>query len=145
LLDWIYRNEGLLEWLFLTSIISFFVVLILVPVILARLPTDYFLLPKKQYDIRLKSMSVSWLLLFLARNLIGAVFIIIGILMLVLPGQGILTIVVGLAMTEFPGKYQTERWIISRPIVLALVNWVRLKIKKPIFEINTDSDSGNPD
>lgn len=145
MLDWFYRNEILIEWLLLVSIASFVLTLITVPLILAILPKDYFLLPEKPRDIWPKSISLLQLLLLISRNLIGGVLVFIGILMLVLPGQGILTIVIGLVLTKFPGKYRAERWIISQPKVLTVVNWARAKVNKPEFEISIDLDTDKLD
>jgi hypothetical protein len=61
----------------------------------------------------------------LAKNLLGYILIAAGILMLVLPGQGMLTIVAGIMLLNFPGKYKLERWIVSRHQVLQSINWVR--------------------
>ena len=55
--------------------------------------------------------------------------------MLVLPGQGLLTIVVGLVLLDFPGKFRLERWLVSRPRVLALLNRFRVALNKPPFEL----------
>ena len=43
-------------------------------------------------------------LLLIAKNLLGFVLIVAGIAMLVLPGQGLLTIVVGVVLMNFPGR-----------------------------------------
>jgi len=53
-----------------------------------------------------------------------------GIVMLVLPGQGILTIVIGLMLSNFPGKYRLERWLVMRPRVLRTINWLRQRSKR---------------
>jgi hypothetical protein len=61
--------------------------------------------------------------------------------MLVLPGQGLLTIIIGLVLMEFPGKYHAERWVINRPAVLAAINWIRLKAGKPKLATQLDVES----
>jgi len=48
-----------------------------------------------------------------------------GIIMLVLPGQGIFTILIGIMLLNFPGKYRLERWIVARRPVLRSINWLR--------------------
>jgi hypothetical protein len=55
------------------------------------------------------------------------ILIATGILLLVLPGQGILTLLVGLVLLDFPGKYQAERWIVERKYILQSINWIRVK------------------
>ena len=63
--------------------------------------------------------------LLIGKNVFGLVFVLMGLAMLVLPGQGILTIVIGLVLIDFPGKYKLERWIVSRRAVLNSINWLR--------------------
>ena len=63
--------------------------------------------------------------LLIGKNIFGVVFVLMGLAMLLLPGQGILTIVIGLVLIDFPGKYNLERWIVSRRAVLNSINWLR--------------------
>ncbi len=51
--------------------------------------------------------------------------------MLMTPGQGLLTILVGLVLTDFPGKHKIEQKLIAMPKVLSSLNWIRAKAKKP--------------
>ena len=74
--------------------------------------------------------ALFWLVL-LAKNLLGVVFVLMGIAMLVLPGQGLLSIFVGVMLLNFPGKYRFERWLIKKPSVLRSINWLRRKSRRP--------------
>jgi len=65
------------------------------------------------------------MVLLIGKNLLGCVIIVAGIVMLVLPGQGILTILAGIMLLDFPGKYRLLRWIVARPQVLRTLNWLR--------------------
>ncbi len=47
--------------------------------------------------------------------------------MLVTPGQGIVTLLIGLLLMNFPGKYRVERWLVLQPGVLRGLNWLRQK------------------
>jgi hypothetical protein len=60
-----------------------------------------------------------------ARNLLGVVLVLLGVLMLVLPGQGILTLLVGVLLVDFPGKHKLVQRLLSRPKVLGIVNKLR--------------------
>jgi hypothetical protein len=51
--------------------------------------------------------------------------------MFVLPGQGILTMLIGISLTDFPGKFHVERWFIEKPAVFKALNWIRRRAKKP--------------
>ena len=48
-----------------------------------------------------------------------------GIAMLVLPGQGILTMLLGFILVDLPGKYRFERWLVTRPLALRSINLLR--------------------
>ena len=54
-----------------------------------------------------------------------------GIVMLIGPGQGILTILIGLILMDIPGKRPLEAKLIKRPVILAAVNNFRAKYHKP--------------
>jgi hypothetical protein len=129
--DWFYNNEMLVWWLLAISIVSVLGTLIAIPLILVRLPADYFLFPARHRVPWISRNRYLRIPIFLAKNLLGAILVLAGLLMLALPGQGILTIIIGLAFMEFPGKYRAERWVINRPSVLAGINWIRVKAGKP--------------
>ena len=69
------------------------------------------------------------------KNIIGYALILGGLLMLVLPGQGLFTIFIGLILSNYPGKYKLERKLISIPSILKMVNWLRRKSNKPPLDI----------
>jgi Putative transmembrane protein (PGPGW) len=69
------------------------------------------------------------------KNLLGLVLILVGIAMLVLPGQGILSILLGLMLLDFRGKQQLQRWILGRRKVIDTLNWLRHKFRRPPFQM----------
>ena len=71
---------------------------------------------------------------WIAKNIVGVVFIVAGIVMLVLPGQGILTIVLGLALINFPGKRKVIRRIFTQRRIFKAINGLRRKANKPPLE-----------
>ena len=64
-------------------------------------------------------------MLMIAKNVLGYIFVVTGLILLVLPGQGIFTVLVGVMLLNFPGKHQLARWIIARQPVLRSINWLR--------------------
>jgi len=88
-----------------------------------RMPHDYFIDDHKPPVDRSALGWTIWLL----RNVTAIVLIIAGIAMLVLPGQGVLTIMAGIACRTFPGKFRLQRQLVSRPGVLKALNWIRHK------------------
>jgi hypothetical protein len=67
----------------------------------------------------------------LLKNIMGVLFVLAGIAMLILPGQGLLTILIGLMFLDFPGKYTLERKIVRQKKVHKSINWMRTKAKRP--------------
>ena len=81
------------------------------------------------------------------RNALGAVLLAAGIAMLVLPGQGLLTILLGLMLVDFPGKRRAERALVARPNVFEALNWLRAKAgRPPLLPVGNaaESASGGP-
>jgi hypothetical protein len=74
--------------------------------------------------------------LLMGKNLLGYLLIAAGIAMLVLPGQGVLTILLGFILVDLPGKYRFERWLVTRPLVLRSINRLRRRAGRDplIFE-----------
>lgn len=119
-----------LEWLTtlaLTSLATFVVSLILIPWVITRLPTDYFVDESRHISNTQNQHPLVYLSLRIFKNLLGGVLLIAGILILVLPGQGILTILIGLGLVDFPGKFNLLRKIAQKPSVYKTMNWVRQK------------------
>jgi hypothetical protein len=65
------------------------------------------------------------------RNALGALLLVLGVAMLVLPGQGLLTMVAALAVMDFRSKHRAERWLMLRPRVFAAINHFRLRSGRP--------------
>lgn len=128
--------ESLLEFKFIFvalawgSLVLFIVSLAVIPWLVTKIPADYFHEERRRRDAR-RERSLPLQLLLGFKNLCGCMLILLGLVMLVLPGQGILTIVIGLFLMNFPGKYRLERSLVSRPKVLDSLNWIRAKAQKP--------------
>jgi hypothetical protein len=69
-----------------------------------------------------------------AKNLLGILLALAGLVMLVVPGQGLLTLVAGLMLVDFPGKYRLERWLATRPPVWRSINWLRRRAGREPLE-----------
>ena len=119
---WIQSHRVLLGWLGGISLLTFLGTLIVVPWLVVRIPSDYFIHERRQ---RQQRHPVAQIMIVIAKNAMGYVFLITGVLMLVLPGQGLLTMFVGVTLLDFPGKYQVEQRIVSYGPVLRSINWLR--------------------
>jgi hypothetical protein len=131
-------SPAVLIGLTIFSVVTFVLSLIGVPYFLSRLPADYFSrheraalgLPEPPRP-RLRALLRG------LRNLLGFVLILLGIVMLVLPGQAVLTILIGVFMVDFPGKRRFERWVLARPSVMRTLNALRRRAGKPPMEPRT--------
>jgi hypothetical protein len=67
------------------------------------------------------------------KNLAGAVLVLLGLIMALpgVPGQGILTMIIGLTLVDFPGKVELERRLVSKPLVRRQLNALRARFKRP--------------
>ena len=115
------------------SIVTIIVSLASVSILLISLPSDYFSRKKRVSRIR---NPILRLLLRLLKNVCGIVFLIGGFIMLFTPGQGILSLLVGVILCDFPGKRKVERKIIERPLVLSTINRIRARYNRPLIVLD---------
>jgi hypothetical protein len=101
------------------------------PFLLVRIPPDYFLSSAASvFGDRRRFLER------IVKNFLGATLLVLGVVMLVLPGQGLLTIFVALVLLDFPRKRRLELWLIRRPRVLASVNSLRLRFGRLPLKID---------
>ncbi|MCA1573007.1 MAG: hypothetical protein LC770_00390, partial [Acidobacteria bacterium] len=74
---------------------------------------------------------IRWLAI-IGKNLLGVVLVVAGILLSLpgVPGQGILTILLGVMLLDFPGRPRLEHWLVSRPRILRTINKLRHRFSK---------------
>jgi len=135
LVAWIREYQILFQTLGLASLALFVVSLVVFPLVVANLPGDYFVRDKRDPAHQKRRHPVVWVLLSVVKNIFGFVLILAGIAMLVLPGQGILTILMGVALANFPGKFTLERRLVRRPAVGRALNRIRRFAGKDPLEL----------
>jgi len=128
--------EHYLWWITGASLLSAIATLLAMPWVVTRLPEDYFDHPGRESWRQTSGEPLAALLLGLLKNTVGSVLLALGVLMLFTPGQGLLTILAGLLLMNFPGKYRLERWLVQRPGVLRSLNWLRTRRGKPPFRLS---------
>ncbi len=111
------------------SVLLFFLALFGLPLIIIAMPANYFVRPKNRRLDRYGHPVITVILL-VAKNLLGVVFIIIGFVLLFMPGQGLLAIFAGIMLLNFPGKRRLELAIICRPSIRRAIGWIRSRAKK---------------
>jgi hypothetical protein len=111
----------------LLSVLTFVGSLIAVPWLTARLDRDFFVRHRQRVQERRRHHPLLATLFFVTRNLAGLALLAAGIAMLILPGQGLLTMLLGLSLMDFPGKHALLERAIAYPKLQHALNWLRRK------------------
>lgn len=147
IMEWGRNHKTILWWLLVLSIVTFVGSLILVPWLVVRLPADYFSDAKRHKTPWSDQHPVVRWMMLIVKNAAGYIFILAGIAMLALPGQGVMTIVIGIVLLDFPGKFRAERWLITRRFVLRPINWLRRRAGRGPLDLtgrgNDESTKGS--
>ena len=121
----------------LLFLVTFAISLAIVSFIMVRIPTNYF---HKDYSPEFLSGRHPAIRLvgILAKNVLGILLVALGIVMSIpgVPGQGILTILLGIMLLDFPGRRSLEYKLVSRPSVFKTVNKLRHKFGKPTLVLD---------
>jgi hypothetical protein len=114
----------------MVSGIGFIGSLIAIPLILVRLPSDYFDTRTPRHWMK-DHHPLLRLLGLIVKNVVGVIFLLAGFAMLFLPGQGLLTMLIGVSLVDFPRKRELEAKMVSQPTLLGVINGMRQKFRKP--------------
>lgn len=117
---------------FLLFIISLGVSLLAIGIVMVRIPENYFSSHYERDFLPGSPWLVRWGAV-IAKNVLGVLLIILGIILSLpgIPGQGILTILLGLIMLDIPGKRPLETTIVKRKAVLSSINKLRARYHRP--------------
>lgn len=141
MLEFLIGSPETWQWVAIVSSLVFLISLLTIPILLALIPEDYFL----EYDDYLshwkKSRPILRFLVLFLRNLLGFLLILVGLVMLIAPGQGVLTILLGVACSTFPGKRTLELRLLRQKKVSESINWIRWKFDKPPLKLPAESSS----
>jgi len=134
--NWISNHHLLLGLIGFGSLIVFVGSLVFLPWLVAQIPADYFCHNRREPAQWKQLHPLIRYVILVLKNLVGLTLLLSGFAMLMLPGQGLLGILLGLILMDYPGKFQLERKIVSRPKLLRFINWLRRKQNKPplLFE-----------
>ena len=137
IISWSSMNSDLL---FLLGSLSIFILIIsvfMMVLIISFLPEDYFKSENRNLisSVQNSRYPLLKLLVLITKNFFGVLLLLSGILMLVLPGQGILTIITGLVFMDYPGKYKFERKLLRQKGVIYSINWIRSRLSKPPLKV----------
>lgn len=105
--------------------------------VLVRLPADYF---GRTDRISLFPERPPWFrrVARIGKNVLGAALVALGVVLSIpgVPGQGLLTILVGLMLLDLPGKRRFERRIVSIRAVRHALDKLRGRLGRPPFELD---------
>ena len=137
IISWSSMNSDLL---FLLGSLSIFILIIsvfMMVLIISFLPEDYFKSENRNLisSVQNSRYPLLKLLVLITKNFFGILLLLSGVLMLVLPGQGILTIITGLVFIDYPGKYKFERNLLRQKGVINSINWIRSRLSKPSLKV----------
>ncbi len=129
--DLIAQYEDILVLFSIISAVIFIITLLLTPYLLGLIHSDYF---TKANPHKLEIEHIGHVIVVIIRSAIGLVLFVAGVIMLVTPGQGVVSILLGLFLMEFPGKRRLELRLINHNPTFKTLNWLRAKAKKPPFK-----------
>jgi hypothetical protein len=117
---------------FLLSAVTFVGSIAVVTFVLIKLPANYFH-PSHEREFLAERHTALRVVAVVLKNIFGLILVALGVVMSLpgVPGQGILTILLGVMLLDFPGKRDLETRIVSRPRVLHAVNRLRARFDKP--------------
>ncbi len=121
----------------LIFLITFGASLAIVSIVLVKLPATYFRKSHKRKFLADRPPIIRGLAI-VGKNLLGVVLVIVGILLSLpgVPGQGMLTVLLGVMLLDFPARPRLERWIVSRPRIHKTINKLRHRFSKPALVLD---------
>ncbi len=122
-----------IELLAILSFCTFFGGIIVIPLLVNRMPVHYFTRHWQDKEKKHQQHPLKAVVVYTLRNAAGIVLAAAGIAMLLLPGQGIITIIIGLCLMDFPLKTKLILLLVGNDRVQKGLNWIRRKGKKEPF------------
>ncbi len=126
-------------WIVLFSAVMLGLAMVVVPIVVSRLPSDYFIRTGRS-GWKARGRRFGWIRwpVLVVKNLLGLGFLFFGALMLVLPGQGLLTILIAAMLLDYPGKRRLQQWVVTRKGVSSSIDWMRRKAGRPPLKFDEE-------
>jgi len=132
-MDWLADNQRL-AWLITgVAIGASLVAAVMLPIILAKLPEEYFLQPHRPLRTLAPRRPLLRLMLLTGKNLLGLLLIALGFIMLVTPGPGIIAMLLGVTLLDFPGKRRLQMRVARNRVVHRILDAIRDRAGRPRF------------
>ena len=118
-------------------LVSFFANLGIVTWILVKLPADHF---SKSRKTKFWAGPRPWIhaAKVVGKNIGGVLLVALGIVLSLpgVPGQGLLTVLLGIMLLDFPGRHHLEQKLLSKPSIVNSINKLRGRFGKKALELN---------
>lgn len=136
LTGWVSANAG---WIVTISVLYFVVSLLLIRYLIITIPSDYFLDRPAPRDERRHPFLR--LCIRVGKNFTGIIIILVGLIMSLpgVAGQGFLTVLLGLSLTDFPGKRKLELRLVRLPLIQKAINAIREKAGRMPLSVPPDA------
>lgn len=138
MISWLGQYQEIFAWLALISLLTFVISLLSLPWLVARIPDDYFLYNKRRPAELKNNHPVIRIVLLIGKNTLGVILLVGGIIMLFIPGQGLLTIAMGMLLMDYPGKFRLEQRLAQNETILHGLNWLRARGHAPPLKIDRE-------
>jgi hypothetical protein len=112
-------------------LLTFTLSLAIFGVLIVALPVRYFVEERSRL-LADKPPLIRWLGI-IGKNLLGLVLIVVGVVLSLpgIPGQGLLTVAVGVMLLDIPGKHRLVRAVVRRKGVIKSLNRLRAWFGRP--------------
>ena len=132
-----YMSGRSFIWLVVFSVITFVTSIAVTIFVLIKLPDTYFKASHGREFWVERHPVLRWGGL-VVKNLLGVFLVLLGVLMSLpgVPGQGVLTILLGVMLLDFPGKRGLELKLVSRPKVLRTINRIRQRFDRSPLQLD---------
>jgi hypothetical protein len=116
---------------------SFLVNLGIVSLILVKLPADHFSKSRKTKFWAGPRPAIHAAKV-IGKNIAGVLLVALGIVLSLpgVPGQGLLTVLLGIMLLDFPGRHRLEQKLLSKPSIVNTINRLRERFDKPPLQLN---------
>lgn len=116
---------------------SFLINLGIVSFILVKLPADHFSKTRKTKFWAGPRPAIHAAKV-IGKNIAGVLLVALGIVLSLpgVPGQGLLTVLLGIMLLDFPGRHRLEQKLLSKPSIVNTINRLRGRFDKPPLQLN---------
>ena len=129
IVNWIVQHQSALGWVALFSSLAFLCSLVVMPFVVIHMPHDYFARQDRR-DSRSNRYALIQVFFLIGKNVIGWLLLFAGLLMLFLPGPGLLSMLLGLVFATVPGKRRMIKKILGMAAVRTAIASMREKRNK---------------